>query len=400
MEFVKLATRNLLRRKVRTALTTIGIFIGIAAVVSLISITYGMKLAVEEQFERLGKDRITITAGGGEYFISSILAAAKPLSDEELKLVAKVRGVEAAAGVLIQNGDVVFKDEKKFALIVGIPTGKEKEAFKGAYEVEKGRELKESDKFACIVGNYLYGGEFFSKKVKVGSYLEILGKKFKVVGVLKKTGNKLDDSIVVVPIETLRELTGKENELSLIYAKVKPGYEPSELAKKIKKKLRLYRNEREGEESFQVQTSEQLLERANIILSLIQFILIGIATISLVVGGIGIMNTMYMSVLERTREIGVLKAIGAKDGQVMLIFLLESGLLGLIGGVVGLALGIAAAKIVELFIVAKGITFSSYMGADLIIASLLFSFFVGVISGLLPARKAAKLLPVEALRYE
>ncbi len=380
-------------------MTTIGILIGIAAIVTLISITYGMRVLIEEEFEKLGKDRIIVTAGGGQYMLTSLVAAV-PLTEDDLEVVRRVRGVEIATGILYKAAQVRYKRETEFIQIVGIAP-QDIDAFKGEFEITKGRKLEQDDEHAAIVGYELYSGNYFSRPVKLGDELEIFGRKFKVVGFLERTGNKIDDSIVVVPLKTLRELSGIEDELTFIYVKTESGRNPTNVAEAIEEKLRKKRNEKRGEESFQVRTSEQLLQRANVILTLVELVLVGIASISLLVGGIGIMNTMYTNVLERTREIGIMKAIGAKNSDVMLIFLLESGILGLLGGIIGLTFGAGVAIGIEKLAIAQQITnFRAYLGLDLLLGALFFSFLVGLISGVLPAKHAAELNPVEALRYE
>jgi len=398
-EYLKIVFRNLGLRRTRSILTTIGIFIGIAAIVALISITYGMRVMIEEEFERLGKDRIIVTAGGGRYILASLIAAV-PLTEKDLEIVRDARGVEIATGILYKATQVNYKGEAKFAQVVGV-VPQDLDVFKGAFEITKGRKLERDNEYAAIVGYELHVGSFFSKPVKLGDELEMFDKKFKVVGILERTGNKIDDSVVVVPLKVLRELSGIEDEITFIYVKTKSGYDPTKVAETIEEKLRKARNEKHGEESFYVQTSEQLLQRANLILALVELVLVGIASISLLVGGIGIMNTMYTNVLERTREIGIMKAVGARSSDVMLVFLLESGILGLLGGIVGVLLGTGVAIGIERLAIAQRITgFRAYLGLDLLLGALLFSFFVGVISGTLPARHAAKLNPVEALRYE
>jgi len=175
-----------------------------------------------------------------------------------------------------------------------------------------------------------------------------------------------------------------------------------QVAERIEKKMRKERDEEEGEESFAVSTSEQILETFGSILDVVSAILIGIAAISLLVGGIGIMNTMYTSVLERTKEIGTMKAIGARNKDILLIFLFESGLIGLIGGIIGLTIGMGISKAVEYAIVnfysiaLLKITFDPL----LIIGVLAFSFIVGSFAGVLPAIQASRLKPVDALRHE
>jgi putative ABC transport system permease protein len=186
-------------------------------------------------------------------------------------------------------------------------------------------------------------------------------------------------------------------------ARVKDNYIPGDVAENIKEKLRKHRNVKEGEEDFTVQTSQELLDSVGVILDAVQWFLIGIAAISLLVGGIGIMNTMYTSVLERTREIGVMKAIGARNGDITILFLIEAGVLGMAGGLIGCLLGVTLSKTVEILsagALANSTLVKAYVSAELIAGALLLSFIVGCVSGVLPARQAANLKPVDALRYE
>jgi putative ABC transport system permease protein len=200
----------------------------------------------------------------------------------------------------------------------------------------------------------------------------------------------------------VKEVFGIKDEYSIIVVQVRDINQINDVAEKIKEVMRKDRDEKKGQEDFSVQTPEQAISSVKTILNIINAIVIGIAAISLIVGGIGIMNTMYTSVLERTREIGIMKAIGARNRDVLLIFLIESGLLGLVGGAIGIGIGFSIGKIVEY---AAGV----YLGTtllravfpiELILGSLAFSFFIGMLSGVLPAFQASRLKPVEALRYE
>ncbi len=240
------------------------------------------------------------------------------------------------------------------------------------------------------------------RPLQIGSTIEIEGVDFKVIGILKKIGNPIDDGSLYMAKETLREILNVGDEESQILVKTAPGFEPAEVADTIERKLRKSRGEKEDQETFIVQTSEQLLNTFQSIFAVVQGVLVGIAAISLLVGGIGIMNTMYTSVLERTKEIGTMKAIGAKNSHVLLLFLLESGLLGLVGGLIGIGIGASLAKGVEAIA-------EVYIGSPLLQASLsptliggalAFSFTIGTLSGILPALQASKLKPADALRYE
>jgi len=222
------------------------------------------------------------------------------------------------------------------------------------------------------------------------------------VGILKSVGNRMDDSSVYAPMEAVRDLFNEPELVSMILVQTSPGAEPADVAKVIEKKMRDRRHEKEGEEDFSVSTSEQLMATFSLVFGAVQAVVIGIAAISLLVGGIGIMNTMYTSVMERTREIGIMKAIGARNNDILQIFLIESGILGLIGGLVGITIGASIAKIAE--IVAAEALGSNILKAsftpELIIGALLFSFLIGAASGVMPARQASLMKPVDALRYE
>jgi len=404
LDFLKLSLNNLRRRKLRSWLTMIGIFIGIAAVVSLISLGQGLQDYISEQFEILGADKITIIGKAG--FLVSPLASelsSKPLTKKDVELVEKIKGVEVASGLLIKSLEVEFKNNKKNVLVSGIEPDKYKKIFEGSYNIEEGRDLKKKDKGKLVIG-YNTANKDFGKKIRVGEKLVIQGRKFEVIGILEKIGSSSDDSSIIMTLDSLRELIKEKEIMSMIFVKVKKGENVSRVAERIEKQMKKDRHEKLSEEpqTFSVQTSEQILKTFQKIFSVVQAVLIGIASISLLVGGVGIMNTMYTSVLERTKEIGTMKAIGAKNNQILFLFLLESGLLGLVGGMIGVGLGIGLAKGAE-FAAAK-IWGSNLLRASLnpliIVGALIFSFVIGSLSGMLPAKQAASLKPVDALRWE
>jgi putative ABC transport system permease protein len=221
---------------------------------------------------------------------------------------------------------------------------------------------------------------------------------FEVVGLLDKIGAGRDDAIIMNE-EDMRDLLDEPDQFSAIVAQAADGEVPAEVADRVSRAIRRDRHQKVGFEDFTVETSEELIGAINTILGVVQAVFVGIALISLLVGGIGIMNTMYTSVLERTRDIGVMKAIGARNGDVMLIFLMESGLLGMSGGVIGVLIGAGLSKMVEF--AAQGFIGNVLQASFpwyLIVGALAFSFGIGVISGVFPARQASKLPPVVALR--
>jgi putative ABC transport system permease protein len=398
-DYLFLAFNNLKRRKVRSWLTMIGIFIGIAAVVALISLGQGLQASIEQQFAALGTDKITITPKGA----FGGLPSSNPLTESDLKVVENVPGVDIATAYLLESLKVDYKSQSKITVIYGIDPDNYPKLFSQTYTIESGRDFKAGDKTKVVLG-YNAANKDFDKNISVGNKITVGGETFEVIGVLKKIGSPTDDSAVIMPIDSLRDLTGDKNELSGIFARVKTGEDVSQTASDIEKALKKERGHKLSEKSqtFDVQTSEQLLNTFGDILGAVQAVLVGIAAISLLVGGIGIMNTMYTAVLERTKEIGTMKAVGAKNSDILFIFLFESGLLGLVGGAIGIGIGIGLGKIAELIAASALGTnlFQAVFPWYLILGALGFSFLVGAVSGVFPALQAAKLKPADALRYE
>ena len=400
-DYFLLAFNNLKRRKLRSWLTMIGIFIGIAAVVALISLGQGLQDYIGEEFEKLGSDKIIIQPKGmgppGTAGPSLILTG------DDLHTIENVRGVKWAIGFLVKQGQARYKGEAGIGFAIGTnPEDTELLDEIQSYNILEGRNIKEGDKFKVVVGNNHVYGDIWKKDMQVGSTIEIEGYDFKVIGILEKIGNPIDDSSLYMTKDILREILNVEDEESQIMAKTAPGFDPKTVADTIERKLRQSRNEKEDQETFSVQTSDQMLETFQGIFGVVQAVLVGIAAISLLVGGIGIMNTMYTAVIERTKEIGTMKAVGARNRDIRYIFLFESGLLGLVGGAIGILIGVGLGKGTEyIATIALGTpllraSFPLY----LIGGALAFSFLIGSLSGILPAMQAAKLKPADALRYE
>ncbi|OYT35416.1 MAG: ABC transporter permease [Candidatus Aenigmarchaeota archaeon ex4484_52] len=404
-DFFKLAFSSIMHRKMRAWLTMIGIFIGIAAVVSLISLGDGMRQAINVQFEKMGSDKIMVFPGGdGGAGMKNMMTSVAKLTEDDLKIIRKQSGVDLAGGMIFKTVAVKYKDKTKYSQVSGIPTDDTQDIFEDmeTYEMLKGHKLKAGNDKYVILGYDIAYTDYFDKRPKLRDKIYIMDKPFIVSGIFEKIGNHQDDSMFVITYDAANELFGTKDEYSVILVKVKPNIKPADLAQTLKKKLRRARREKEGEESFQVQTTEQLLNKVNSILGVVNAVLIAIASIALLVGGIGIMNTMYTSILERTKDIGIMKAIGAKDSQILSIFLFEAGLYGFIGGAIGVFFGYSISKLAEyITVVVLGqdllvVEFDAF----LIIGSLAFSTILGIISGILPARQAANMEPVEALRYE
>ncbi len=403
-DLLDLALINLGRSSKRSWLTMLGIFIGIASVVALISLSAGMQAVINDQLNKIGSNRITITAGSGSYSspVTGNLFSTK-LHQQDVDIVSRVRGVDYAIGVSINTVNVDFHGETRPLMVFGIPLD--------AKTVEN---LKVVDYFSLVDGSYpsdnsnneaVIGYELtrdiFEKPLAVGSKIIINGFEFDVSGVTKKSGNPIYDRKIMVSRETAKTLFGIGDEVSTISALSKPGFNTTEVSDDIRDKLRRGRGMKKGEEDFTVQTAQQMIKSFTAVLGIVQLFLIGIASISLLVGGIGIMNTMYTSVLEQTKNIGIMKAVGATEKDILTIFLFESGILGAAGGAIGTSIGMIISLVVQAIAANAGFDMlKAYMGPDLIIGAILFSFVVGCVSGLEPARRAAKMNPISALRYE
>jgi len=401
-DYLKIVMNGFIDRKLRSWLTMIGIFIGIASVVSLISLGQGLENAITDQFKTLGSDKLLIQPKNA--FASPVAEVTNPLTKDDVEIIKDVNGISEVASLYFTSAKMEFEDEVRYFLITGLPTNEERKLIEeiNNFNIEQGRMLKRGDNNKVIIGYNYAHKKLFKRNINLRDNILINDNIFEVVGVMDKIGNPPDDSSLWITEDSIRDLYNKPEEVSFIMARVSKGRDPAKIEEDVTQKLRKSRGLEEGKEDFEVSTPQQFLETLGTVLGIVQFVLVGIAGISLLVGGLGIMNTMYTSVLERTKEIGVMKAIGAKNKQIMEIFIVESGFYGLVGGIIGVLIGIGIAKSVEIFAdVFLGVNF---LKADaswwLIIGALLFSTIIGIISGVAPAYRASKLKPVDALRYE
>ncbi|MFC1752661.1 ABC transporter permease [Thermoproteota archaeon] len=401
-DYLKLAVNSLLKRRLRSWLTMIGIFIGIAAVVSLIGLGEGLRNAITSQFGALGGDMITIQAGGTQYGPPGT-GVVTPLELGIEDDIEKIDGVQFAIPRLIKSGTMEYNDRLAIGMAGSIPDGVHRKEIENILSLKpyKGRLLKDGDRNKVVLGNNFKEDDIFGKAIEPGTKVLINEKQFEVVGIVKKSGNFFMDGVVMMNAAPLRELFDNTEEISILVAKVKKNVDMEKVKEDIEEFLRKERNVKEGEEDFSVDLAINTVETINSTLFAVQMFVYIIASISLLVGGIGIMNTMYTAVVERTKEIGIMKSIGAKNIDVFMIFLVESGLLGMVGGLIGVTVGVLLAK----GMAAAG---AAQLGSDLIqaqislwlvVGALLFSFIIGCIAGITPAIRASKLHPVDALRY-
>lgn len=400
-DYFSLAFQNLKHRGLRSWLTMLGIFIGIAAVVSLISLGNGLETAVLGQFASLDADKLTIQNSGtgfGPPGSTSVVS----LTSHDVEIIESARGVDEVIPRLIRVVSVEYNKVKQFRYIADVPDDdKRREIIKDALNVKlaEGRFLDAGERKKVVLG-YDFTDDSFDKQIRVGSNLKIQGEDFEVIGILEKGSTFQINSVILMPTDDLKSILKIDDKIDLIVVQVENQDNIGQVAIDIENKLRKDRNEDLGEETFSVQTPLQSVSSISTVLNIINLIVSGIAAISLLIGGIGIANTMFTSVVERTKEIGIMKAIGAKNKDILSIFLIESTFLGLVGGIIGAALGLALAfgisSLASSFL--GGIELQVQVSVPLIAGSILFSLALGLFFGLFPAYQASKLNPVEALR--
>ena len=401
MNYLKYAWDNLKHRKLRSFLTVLSILIGIASIFTLVSFGQGLTNYVDVISSEVGTDKLIIQSKGigapgtdKNFFIKK----------EEVEFLSKINGMDEVAGVYFSVVQIKHDKSKKF-VFMGSENMNNKKLIMELYtlKLHSGRDLKKGDNKKVAMGyNYLLPKKIYEIPLRMRDKIKINDEEFQIIGFYEPVGNPQDDSNIYITNEGFESLMPeKKDKFQFAIARVQEGINPRSMADKATVKLRKFKDQKEGDEDFFIMTYEQLIQTFNNILGVINGVLVLLALISLVVAGVNIMNTMYTAVLERTKEIGILKAIGAKNNNILMIFLVESGIVGLFGGILGISLGWGISTTAGRIAADAGYQMlQPIFPVELIIGCLVFALLVGVISGLLPARQASKLLPVDALRYE
>ncbi len=392
-DLFRLALRNIGHRRLRSWLTVLGILIGTAAVVALISIGQGLQRTITTQVEKI--------VGFNTLFISPRTQGFGQKIRVDVAQLRAIPGVRSAIAVRSETAYIEGPGGKAFYNVLGYDPAMDEFTAELDLTLAAGANITRS-------GQVILGTRAARELgASVGTTITVDDKPFEVVGILVQQqrqaagfgapGFSLNDAVIVSLPDFNVLFPGPELVLFAI-VRLQDKVPIEAVKEEIRAVLRAG-----GERNASVIDFQDLTERIRTVLAGVQAFLAGIAGISILVGGIGVMNTMFMAVLERTREIGVMKAVGAKSWQVLLLYLFESGLMGLGGGALGLAFGLGAALtattvVSRVYQVQNPIT--PALSAGLILGALVFSFLVGAVSGLLPARRAAQLPPVEALRYE
>ena len=398
---IKYSIKNIFQRRLRSSLTVLSILIGITSIFALVSFGLGIQNYVNTIADEAGRDKLFIQAKGvgapgtDENFF---------ISQDDIDFVEKIRGVDEITGMYLKAGEIGFRDQDKFNFVAGLDPGQidfVEEVF--TVDVERGRSLKKGDTNKAVLGfNYQLDDNIFDRGVKLGDKIEINDVVFDVVGFYSELGNPSDDANVYLTIPAFESLyDGIKGKFGWGMVRADQGIGSAAVASKIEEKLRKFKDQDPGKEDFFVQTFDDALATFGAVIGVINGVLLLIALISLVVASVNIMNTMYTAVLERTREIGVMKAIGARNNEILFIFVFESGMLGLFGGLLGILLGYWLARLGGNIAAASGFAaLQPIFPWFLIFGCLFFAFMVGAGAGFLPAIQASRQKPVEALRYE
>lgn len=396
---LRIILRNFLFRKRRTFLTVLGIVIGSTLILTLVLLGEGMERALASQLQAFGGDLIYILPGKQDDPLSGLLAGGGgTLKDEDLRRVREVRGVELAMGFQIKNFRVGYGGEEKVVNVSASPWEETRAIFEKSqgFQIDKG-DWPDRDEADLVVLGKIMANERFARPIQVGEELVISDRRFTVAGILKPIGNTDDDTRIYMSTDRFRALTGERGSSMMAVAEVESGLDPKRVAEDVKFEL----ERRRGSGDFSVFTSDNALEIVGNVLGVVQLVLGAFAAVALIVGGVGIMNTMFTSVLERTREVGIMKALGATDRSILVLFLGEAGLLGAFGGALGIAVSYLFATLIEAAAASRDLTILQItFDPFIVLGTLVFTFVIGSVFGAIPAVGASRLRPTEALRYE
>ncbi len=396
-ELIQYVIESIRARKTRSFLTTLSIFFGVMTLFIFISFGLGLYNYTQGIVTGSSANKIIIQSKGGIFGS----AGAFKLGDKDLRAVENSEGVLKATGIYLATASVQQGRTLKYALIIGYdPT---EAFFVQAFNMKlsNGRNLNPKEVGKVVLGaSYTKENKIFPKKLTLNDRLNLLGRKVKIAGFYKSVGNPQDDSDIFVTNQYFRELFPNKTSYYEIIATVNTK-NINQTIQNVEKNLRRERGEKVGEEDFFVQSFSDLMKTFTSILNVIVLFIVLVALISVVVSSINTSNTMISSVLEKVKEIGTMKAIGAKNSEILSIFLFESGILGFIAGVLGVSFGYLLTSIGAKILVNLGYGFlqpqySIYLFGGVV----LFATITGAVSGFFPAMKASKTNPVDALREE
>jgi putative ABC transport system permease protein len=432
-DILKLSLNGLTHRGLRSWLTILGIIVGVAAVIAMLSIGAGMSQSMKSQMSNFGADVLTVSVGrtraygpesgfgdrfqpgaggppGSSTSTTTTTTTTTPtLTDTDILAISTAEGVDSVTGIISGRTTVQYLAQTVTVTVEGV----EPSAWNTmtTSKLASGRFLESGESTSVLIGNGVANG-MFDYNLTIDTQIRIGSKTFTIVGILAESGTGSfggDDRTIFMTIQAAREIVTDigSNEYSSIQVKAIDTNAIDQTIENVKQALYTSRMVTSDTADFTVTSPTSMLATIQSTMQTLTFFLTGIAAISLLVGAIGIANTMFMSVMERTRLIGILKSIGTRNSEIMKLFLAESGIIGFMGGLLGIFLGFIVVGIISS--VGINIMGLSRMGTntsvaivtpELILFALLFSTIIGIVSGLIPARKASNLQIVEAMRSE
>ncbi len=394
-DIFEMSLKSLTRQQMRSFLTLAGVVIGIAAIVCLLSIGAGLTLSVNDQFEKMGTN-VVYLLGTNPMSGSS---GSVEFTDEDIAWAESVSGVDYTFPLYMASGTMEANGQKTSVMIMSADIDKA-DIFKkyGYFEVSEGRSIEKEDSQGILVSKKL-AEDYFDKDLTARKIVTINDVPYRIVGIQKKleqmVGDQDPSNMVMMTLSAFDRIVPDKKPVYLMVITLS-----REDNQYVADKLTSHFEDKYGEKSVYVYTTEQLLETINSLYSVITFFLLGISVIALIVGGVGIMNAMVTSVIEKTKEIGIMKALGASNYTILMIFVIEAALIGLIGGAIGTILGYGLSQIIAYFATQSGFILLGVISPEITLIGLGFSTIVGIVSGFLPALRAANMDPIEALRFE
>lgn len=396
-----MAWASLIANKLRSILTMLGIIIGVAAVIALVSIGNGVKQDIQDSISSLGSNLLMVMPGAPRTpGVRPTAGSMKSLKVADYEAIAKLDGVKAASPYTAGSGVAIYQSKNWTTSVSGVNYN-----FQDVnnWTMAEGRFISEKNvknrERVAVIGQTVVKN-LFAGEDPVGKEIRVKNIPFRIIGVLNSKGNGSmgndQDDAIFIPYTTAMERVDGVDYLRMVYVVANDDNGIDRLQSDIENLLRVRHSIKDPNlDDFNIQNMKSIMETMEQTTGTLTLFLGAVAAISLVVGGIGIMNIMLVSVTERTREIGIRKALGATYNVIVTQFLIEAVVISLMGGLIGIALGIGASKAIG---VLSGM--STVISVPTIILSFAFSMGIGLVFGIYPARKAAKLNPIDALHYE